>query len=127
MWLSNFQLSAHNIDVFVPKFNFKDLSDFVLFPSESHITTSNVKLFKKTIQWDLSEFNYTYKRFKTYYFGSNESHDYYHEDGHLVPSPQCGFCFEAAFHLNTFHRPRRLHFPTKFVILSLDNFHSLSK
>ena len=30
---------------------------------------------------------------------SNESHDPYHEDGDLVPSPRCGFSFEAAFQL----------------------------
>ena len=30
---------------------------------------------------------------------SNESRDDYHEDGNLVPSPQCGFSFEAAFQL----------------------------
>ena len=28
---------------------------------------------------------------------SNESPDHYHEDGNLVPSSLCGFCFEAAF------------------------------
>ena len=30
---------------------------------------------------------------------SNESRDHYHEDANLVPSPRCGFCFEAAFQL----------------------------
>ena len=30
---------------------------------------------------------------------SNESHDNYHEDGNLVPSPRCGFGFEAVFQL----------------------------
>ena len=30
---------------------------------------------------------------------SNESRDHYHEDGDLVPSPRCGFGFEAAFML----------------------------
>ena len=30
---------------------------------------------------------------------SNESRDHYHEDGNLVPSPRCGFSFEAAFQL----------------------------
>ena len=30
---------------------------------------------------------------------SNESRDHYHEDGNLVSSPRCGFCFEAAFKL----------------------------
>ena len=28
---------------------------------------------------------------------SNESHDHYHDYGNLVPSPRCGFSFEAAF------------------------------
>ena len=27
------------------------------------------------------------------------SRDHYHEDGYLVPSPPCGFCFEAVFQL----------------------------
>ena len=27
---------------------------------------------------------------------SNDSRDHYHEDSYLVPSPRCGFCFEAA-------------------------------
>ena len=30
---------------------------------------------------------------------SSESRDHYHEDGNLVPSPRCGFSFEAAFQL----------------------------
>ena len=30
---------------------------------------------------------------------SNESSDHFHEDGKLVPSLQCGFCFEAEFQL----------------------------
>ena len=30
---------------------------------------------------------------------SNESRDHCHEAGNLVPSPRCGFCFEAAFQL----------------------------
>ena len=30
---------------------------------------------------------------------SNESRDHCHEDGNLVPSPRCGFSFEAAFQL----------------------------
>ena len=30
---------------------------------------------------------------------SSESRDHYHEDGNLVPSPRCGFNFEAAFQL----------------------------
>ena len=29
----------------------------------------------------------------------NESRDHYHEDGNLVPSPRCGFSFEAVFQL----------------------------
>ena len=29
----------------------------------------------------------------------NESRDHYHEDGNLVPSPRCGFGFEAVFQL----------------------------
>ena len=35
--------------------------------------------------------------------GSNESCDHYHEDGNLVPSPRCGFSFEAAFRLKINH------------------------
>ena len=30
---------------------------------------------------------------------SSESRDHYQEDGNLVPSPPCGFCFKAAFQL----------------------------
>ena len=30
---------------------------------------------------------------------SNESRDHYHGDGNLVPSPRCGFGFEAVFQL----------------------------
>ena len=42
---------------------------------------------------------YIYKdlRPKTYDLRSNESRDHYHGDGNLVPSPLCGFGFEAAF------------------------------
>ena len=40
---------------------------------------------------------YIYK--KTYDLRSSESRDHYHEDGNLVPSPRCGFSFEAAFQL----------------------------
>ena len=28
---------------------------------------------------------------------SEGSRGYYHEDGYLVPSPWCGFCFETVF------------------------------
>ena len=44
---------------------------------------------------------YIYKdlRLKTSDLRSNESRDHYHEDGNLVPSPRCGFGFEAAFQL----------------------------
>ena len=44
---------------------------------------------------------YIYKelRLKTEDPGSNESRDHFHEDGNLVPSPRCGFSFEAAFQL----------------------------
>ena len=42
---------------------------------------------------------YIYKdlRLKTKDLRHNESRDNYHEVGNLVPSPRCGFCFEAAF------------------------------
>ena len=44
---------------------------------------------------------YIYKdlRFKTWDLRSIESRDHYHEDGNIVPSPRCGFGFEAAFQL----------------------------
>ena len=44
---------------------------------------------------------YIYKdlRLKTYDLRSNELRDHYHEDGNLVPSPRCGFSFEADFQL----------------------------
>ena len=44
---------------------------------------------------------YIYKdvRLKTYDLRSSESHDHYHMDGHLVPSPRSGYCFEADFQL----------------------------
>ena len=60
------------------------------------LATSNVKLFLETI-WSL----YIYKdlRLKTCDLRSSESRDHYHEDGNLVPSPRCGFSFEAAFQL----------------------------
>ena len=51
------------------------------------VSPSNVKLFLETIYKDL--------RLKT----SSKSRDHYHEDGNLVPSPRCGFSFEAAFQL----------------------------
>ena len=38
-------------------------------------------------------------RLKTSDLRSSESRDHYHEDGKLVPSPRCGFGFEAAFQL----------------------------
>ena len=41
--------------------------------------------------------NYKYKSISNNMF--NKSRDHYHEDGNLVPSPRCGFCFEAAFQL----------------------------
>ena len=31
------------------------------------------------------------------YLRSNESRDHYHADGNLVPSPRCGYRFEAAY------------------------------
>ena len=43
---------------------------------------------------------YIYKDLTLKDLRSNESRSYhYHEDGNLVPSPRCGFCFEAAFQL----------------------------
>ena len=44
---------------------------------------------------------YIYKdlRLKTEDLGYTESRDHYHEDGDTVPSPRCGFSFEAAFQL----------------------------
>ena len=30
---------------------------------------------------------------------SNESRDHYQQDGNLMPSPRCGFCFEVALQL----------------------------
>ena len=30
---------------------------------------------------------------------SNESRDHYHGNGNLVPSPRCGFSFEAVYRL----------------------------
>ena len=45
---------------------------------------------------------YIYKdlRLKVYDIRFNESCENYHGDGNLVPSPLCGFCFEAAFQLS---------------------------
>ena len=44
---------------------------------------------------------YIYKdlRLKTQDLRSSESRDHYLEDGNLVPSPRCGFSFEAVFQL----------------------------
>ena len=44
---------------------------------------------------------YIYKdlRLKTQDLISSESRDHYLEDGNLVPSPRCGFSFEAVFQL----------------------------
>ena len=44
---------------------------------------------------------YIYKdlRLKTWDLRSIESRGHYQEDGNLVPSPRCGFGFEAAFQL----------------------------
>ena len=47
----------------------------------------------------ISLYIYEELRLKTQDFRSNESRDYCHEDGSLVPSPRCGFSFEAAFQL----------------------------
>ena len=42
---------------------------------------------------------YIYKDFRlqTYDLRSNESRDHCREDGYLMPSTWCGFCFEADF------------------------------
>ena len=37
--------------------------------------------------------------FKDLRLRSSESRDHYHGDGNLVPSPRCGFSFEASFQL----------------------------
>ena len=42
----------------------------------------------------ISLYIYIYKSLR-----SSESRDHYHEDGNLVPSLRCGFCFEAEFQL----------------------------
>ena len=44
---------------------------------------------------------YIYKdlRLKTEDLRSNKSRDHYHGDGNVVPSPRCGFSFEASFQL----------------------------
>ena len=42
---------------------------------------------------------YIYKDLRLKDLRSNESRDHYHEDGNLVPSPQCDYSFEAAFQL----------------------------
>ena len=42
---------------------------------------------------------YIYKDLRLEDLRSSESRDHYHEDGNLVPSPRCGFGFEAAFQL----------------------------
>ena len=49
----------------------------------------------------MSLYIYIYKdlRLKTEDLRSSESRDHYHEDGNLVPSPRCGFSFEAGFQL----------------------------
>ena len=52
---------------------------------------------------------------------SNESREHYHEDDNLVPSPRCGFSFEAAFQLlrykiNIFRIHKKCYFPVKFVV-----------
>ena len=40
---------------------------------------------------------YIYKDLRLKDLRSSESRDHYHGDGNLVPSPWCGFSFEAAF------------------------------
>ena len=42
---------------------------------------------------------YIYKDLRLKSLGSSESRGHYLEDGNLVPSPRCGFSFEAAFQL----------------------------
>ena len=42
-------------------------------------------------------------------------------NGNLVPSPRCGFCFEAAFQalrpkINHFRIYKKCYFPIKFVV-----------
>ena len=42
---------------------------------------------------------YIYKDLTLRILGPNESRGHYHGDGNLVPSPRCGFGFEATFQL----------------------------
>ena len=42
---------------------------------------------------------YIYKDLRLKDFRSNESRDHYHKGRNVVPSPRCGFCWEAAFQL----------------------------
>ena len=42
---------------------------------------------------------YIYKDLRLKDLRYNESRDHCHEDGNLVPSPQCSFGFKAAFQL----------------------------
>ena len=57
--------------------------------------------FKRPFAGSVGELYYIYKdlRLRIYDFRSNESRDHYQEDGYLVPSPRCGFCFQAVFKL----------------------------
>ena len=80
------------------------------------VATSNVKLFSKTIWWGWKKFNYIF----IWRRRSNESRDHYQEDGSLVPSPRCRFCFEAALRpkINHFRIHKKCYFPVKFVVKS---------
>ena len=68
------------------------------------VSTSNGKLFLETIYGQVEDhiiIIYIYKDLglKTSDLRSNGSRDHYHEDANLMPSPRCGFSFEAAFQL----------------------------
>ena len=91
---------------------------FRLHPQGDGKTEAYVKILKHCIQkqvdsfgsdWDLylqsaafavrSNISNSTKCSPALIFWSNEQRDHCHEDGNLVPSPRCGFSFEAAFQL----------------------------